>query len=271
MIAAVPARRSCPGTIEVLRLLISGVAILIETDSRELLAYLGRFFSPWIVSSARGHEAGCFSIRGAGDRPRLWLNTAFICEAKDWDALFGVLLHEIESIVIRQVRGVAVVHAGAAVFGKAGVLLPGSSRSGKTSLVREIIRQGGEYFSDEYALIDAQGAVHPFLRPLMVRGEKGVVPTPAREIEATIGSAPRIPTFNFFLQYDPRARFKICEIDQSTALLRLLAHTPHRMDQEPSPIPAFCAAARWARNFEGVRGEADEAAAAIAELAARNA
>ena len=53
------------------------------------------------------------------------------------------------------------------------ILLPGPTHAGKSTLVAELVRRGAPYFSDEYALIDADGRVHPYPRPLLLRDGSG--------------------------------------------------------------------------------------------------
>jgi hypothetical protein len=42
------------------------------------------------------------------------------------------------------------------------MVLPGKSFAGKTTLVAALVRAGAEYWSDEYAVLDANGDVHPY-------------------------------------------------------------------------------------------------------------
>src|SRR5436309_2710437 len=65
------------------------------------------------------------------------------------------------------------IHAGVVRIGDCGVLIPGSTHSGKTSFVAELVRHGAEYYSDEYAVVDADGLVHPFAKPLSIRRAGG--------------------------------------------------------------------------------------------------
>src|SRR5256714_4105627 len=65
------------------------------------------------------------------------------------------------------------VHAGAVGWRGRAVVLPGRSYSGKSTLVAELVRAGATYYSDEYAVLDARGRVHPFRRPLSMREEGG--------------------------------------------------------------------------------------------------
>ena len=65
------------------------------------------------------------------------------------------------------------VHAGVVGWRGQGILMPGRSFSGKTTLVAELIRAGADYYSDEYAVLDLAGCVHPYARPLAIRDQGG--------------------------------------------------------------------------------------------------
>ena len=47
-----------------------------------------------------------------------------------------------------------------------GIMLPGYSFAGKTTLVAEFVRAGALYYSDEYAVLDRDRFAHPYPRPL---------------------------------------------------------------------------------------------------------
>ena len=67
------------------------------------------------------------------------------------------------------------VHAG--VVGHLGraLVIPGVSFAGKTTLVRELVRAGAIYYSDEFAVIDVEGRIHPYAKPLSIREDGGYV------------------------------------------------------------------------------------------------
>jgi len=62
------------------------------------------------------------------------------------------------------------LHAGVVAWKDKGIVIPGSSFSGKTSLVAALIKKGALYYSDEYAVLDENGNVHPFPKMLSLRG-----------------------------------------------------------------------------------------------------
>jgi len=61
------------------------------------------------------------------------------------------------------------VHAGVVGWKGMAVVIPASSHTGKTTLVAALLGMGARYFSDEYAIIDQEGMIHPFARPLSIR------------------------------------------------------------------------------------------------------
>ena len=46
--------------------------------------------------------------------------------------------------------------------GGGALLLPGGSFTGKTTLVGALVRAGAVYYSDQYALLDEDGLIHPY-------------------------------------------------------------------------------------------------------------
>jgi len=60
-------------------------------------------------------------------------------------------------------------HAGVVGWNGRAILLPGKTLEGKTTLVTALMRAGAEYYSDEFAVVDRQGWVHPYPKPLGVR------------------------------------------------------------------------------------------------------
>jgi hypothetical protein len=62
------------------------------------------------------------------------------------------------------------LHAGAVEYRGKAIIIPAKSFAGKTTLTAEFARRGFEYYSDEYAVLDQNGLVHPFTKRLSMRG-----------------------------------------------------------------------------------------------------
>jgi hypothetical protein len=63
------------------------------------------------------------------------------------------------------------IHAGAVAWKGKGIIFPGDSFVGKSTLVAELIRNGANYLSDDYAIFDEDGRLYAFPRPLTIRSE----------------------------------------------------------------------------------------------------
>ena len=62
------------------------------------------------------------------------------------------------------------IHAGVVGIGEAAIRASlAASYAGKSTLVAELVARGATYYSDEYAAVDADGAIHPYPRPLSLR------------------------------------------------------------------------------------------------------
>lgn len=86
------------------------------------------------------------------------------------DAGFARFLNSmIRAHVAGKSRSWVFIHAGVVEWRGKALIVPGQSRHGKTTLVSELIRAGAGYMSDEFAILDERGLVHPFDRDLAVR------------------------------------------------------------------------------------------------------
>ena len=83
------------------------------------------------------------------------------------DVLIDYILWDVSARAVQEEHGFLALHAGAVAYRGSGVLLPGPSNSGKTTLSAALTRAGFDYLSDEVALIDpGDGRVHSFPRPM---------------------------------------------------------------------------------------------------------
>src|SRR3954452_6291040 len=60
--------------------------------------------------------------------------------------------------------GKVFIHAGVVRHGGHAIVIPGHSGAGKTTLTAALVRAGASYYSDEYAVLDDDGLVHPYPR-----------------------------------------------------------------------------------------------------------
>ena len=86
------------------------------------------------------------------------------------DVFYGLLDSKLRITVAEFTREKVFIHAGAVSYKGLGIVIPGKSFQGKTTLVAELIRKGALYYSDEYAVLDKDGLLHPFHKKLSMRG-----------------------------------------------------------------------------------------------------
>jgi hypothetical protein len=99
------------------------------------------------------------------------------------------------------------VHAGVVEWRGKAIVIPGRSHQGKTTLVSELIRIGARYMSDEFAILDSKGLVHPFDRDLAVRTspEIGMESLPPSEFGAEKRLEPIEAGMLLFTNFDESA------------------------------------------------------------------
>jgi hypothetical protein len=157
------------------------------------------------------------------------------------------------------------VHAGVVAWKGRAIVIPGLSFSGKTTLVKHLVQAGAKYYSDEYAVLDRRGWVHPYPRPLGLRrhdstrtekikvadlgGATGSLPLPVNLIVST--------TFKAGAVWRPR------KLSPGNGVLELLSHTVSARRRPGLALTSLKKVAANATFLKGVRGEAGETADAI--------
>ncbi|MFT3745243.1 MAG: hypothetical protein QM785_13230 [Pyrinomonadaceae bacterium] len=63
------------------------------------------------------------------------------------------------------------LHAGVVGWEGKAIVMPADSFQGKSTLTAELVKQGAEYYSDDFAIIDEDALVHPFPRRIAMRTE----------------------------------------------------------------------------------------------------
>jgi len=204
-----------------------------------------------------------------GDQLQLSVDDVDVASARNPLSLVVPLIRVLDEAVIQRLTAVHAVHAGTVLWGERALLLPGSTHAGKSSLVAELLRRGATYFSDEYALIDSEGLVHPYPRPLLLRnGSPEQFPVLPGELNAPIGNASAPIGWILALEYKPENTWEVAMIPQGEGVLTLLRNTPHVLAESPGLMRVFQRAIAGATCYAGRRAEAAHAVDEILELIA---
>lgn len=219
-----------------------------------------------LASTAYGLSVGLDVPTDEVDQARPWLPWWWRDEDTDpafvWHAHSAVaceqLVGELELWVAEHARGLIFVHAGVVYVDGFAVLLPGRSFSGKSTLVSALVDRGALYGSDEYAVISADGFVHPYPRPISLRDEDGSRPR-ITVPRSQIGRPGRV-SMVAHVAYRPEAEPDLRPIVASQSLLRLLDNTVAAQSRTEESLSALIEATKDASAVAGTRGSAEAAA-----------
>jgi hypothetical protein len=253
-----------------------GLRVGVRTNAPALLDRLGPHLPPGWRACASPVVDQVFSVwvdpaDGVARRPtRVYAGRRRRARTADLAHAFAVLESEIRQGVAAGAERRTFVHAGVVGWRGRAIVIPGRSRSGKTTLVAELVKAGALYLSDEFAVLDSRGRVHPFAKPLSIRGAGGCdTHAQARRAEELGGSCATRPLpvgLVVLAEHRLGATWQPERLTAGQAVLEMLAHTvPARLRPEASLASLERAVAR-ATVLKGERGEARE----VAELLLRS-
>lgn len=132
--------------------------------------------------------------------------------------------------------GKVFLHAGVIGWKGKALVLPGRSFFGKTTLVAALTKKGALYFSDEYAVLDEEGNVHPFPKMLSLRGIIDEYTQLDVSVEEVGGQAARrkLPVgMVLFAEYRADAVWNPQRLSVGAGIMELIPHTiPIRSNPE---------------------------------------
>jgi hypothetical protein len=158
---------------------------------------------------------------------------AAVCPFKDALDIFS---SHIRLAVAENAADRVFIHAGAVGFGDKALIMPASSRCGKTTLTAELVRRGGLYYSDEYAVLDADGLLHPFPKPLSIRGlssDDRQTDVHVESIGGKVAEQEISVAMVLFTEYQNNAVFRPKRLSSANGLMELIRKTiPIRTEPE---------------------------------------
>jgi hypothetical protein len=123
--------------------------------------------------SVNSDDGSTFNVRydvrdGVPARP---LDAAsYVASDVDIRLALGLLDTHLHSCVAFRAVDRFFISAGAVGYLDRMIVLPGPALSGKSTLVAALLRAGATYYSDEFAVLDEEGQVHPYSTPLRLQG-----------------------------------------------------------------------------------------------------
>jgi hypothetical protein len=254
-----------------------GVRVGVRTNNKDVLESLVEYLPPvWKPSAATAVDR-LYSLIVGGEGQRagirrfnlLYADAERIARSVELDEVLDVfegnLHHHIAEMAHRRVF----IHAGVVGWKGQAILIPGRSFSGKTSLVAELVKAGATYYSDEYAVLDSSGKVHPFSRPLAIREGDGPRQTKYRveELGGHAGHKPLPVGLVVVSQYKAGGKWRPRQLSAGQGALALLDNTVSIRRQPGFAFDVVQPLASNAAFLKSDRGESGEVVKYILERA----
>lgn len=184
---------------------------------------------------------------------------------------FDTLESEMQLRVGEYARERVFVHAGVVGWKGRAIMIPGKSMNGKSTLVAALLKAGATYYSDEYAVLDERGHVHPYARRLALRQPNGQ-PTrrcSAADLDSAVGTKPLPVALVALVRYRSGAAWQPQALSTGKAVLELIPNTLPTQRRPEQALTALNQVARHAVTLKGWRGAAEETAARLLQMMER--
>ncbi|HKC63344.1 MAG TPA: hypothetical protein VKB86_06890 [Pyrinomonadaceae bacterium] len=190
----------------------------------------------------------------------LYSDAARISRSLNLDEVLERFEDDLKLFVAETTRRRVFVHAGVVGWNGKAIVIPGRSFTGKTTLVAELVRQGATYYSDEYAVLDERGCVHPYLRPLSIRDSVSgkVQRVNADKLGGVHGRKPLPVGLVVVSNYREGARWRPRKLSAGQGALAMFANTVPARRRPEAALSVFREIVPHAQILKGVRGEARE-------------
>lgn len=245
-----------------------GVRLDIEVQDESLMPAVEQILPPGWTVLEEFPEDGHFTVssNGAGTYDVLAEETP-LATGVPADVAIHVLDAQMRGRIAFLARDRIFIHAAVAGVNGRVVLMPAPSFSGKSALVAALVKAGATYYSDEFAVLDDHGRVHPYAKPLSLRGGEARYGD-VHSVEALGGIAADGPAEAGMIvvtKYVPGGRWVPVRKEPGIGALALLANAVPARDRPQQATQAIARAAEGCIVLEGDRGDADETAKLLLE------
>lgn len=183
----------------------------------------------------------------------------------DLNETLDTLESRIRLYVAERARRRIFIHAGVVGWRGRAIVVPGSSMSGKSTLIAELVRAGATYYSDEFAVLDERGRVHPFAKPLSLRrdGEFRQENFAVEALGGRAGVKPLPVGLVLSAAYKPGAKWRPKRLSSGQGALALLSHVVAARTEPARALAYLERVVGSAPVMAGRRGEASDFARRI--------
>ena len=236
-----------------------GVRTVVIARPPELLDSVRPFLPPgWQPCSSSSVEAR-FEILTASDGTyAITIAGNVIHERLELDMALAILDSRIRAHLGVNSPHTVFIHAGAVEHRGRILVLPGRSFAGKTTMVRALVGAGATYYSDEFAVLDEDGLVHPYAKPLSVRdGGRMQTEHQLDSLGWVAGEQPLALSLVAVVTYRQGAVWQPNRLSAGEGAMALLANAVPARERPEQVIRTISRAVEGATVIEGERGEAE--------------
>ena len=194
---------------------------------------------------------------------RVYAGRDLVAEARGLTDAAGALAAHAERFVAERAPDHLFVHAGVVGWEGRAIVMPGASFAGKTTLVQAWLEAGATYYSDEFAVLDRAGRVHPFARPLAIRDGALTHRVPVAALGAETGTTPLPVGLVLVTSFRGGTRWRPRRLTAAPALLALMRHTVAARGNPMHSMPILKQAVTGGTSLAGLRGEARTLVSAV--------
>lgn len=160
------------------------------------------------------------------------------------------------------------IHAGVVAWKGKAAIFPGRSHAGKTHLTAALIAAGADYVSDEHAILDRDGMLHPWPKSLSVRDgvTKRQRDVPPSEFGARVAEAPMPVALILAARFVPLAHWNPLPLSSTEGALELMNNAVAARRYPDAVMHAVSAVGAKARAFKTDRPDAARVVPQILEM-----
>lgn len=245
-----------------------GARIGIHLNDETLTEWLGGCVPDRMTFDSSRDVDASISVTASSRNPARKEQFAFVCGdgynaagSQNLEELAADFESQLRFLIAKFARDAAFVHAGVVGWKGRALVIPGSSRSGKSSLVAALIKSGADYISDEHAILDGEGRVLPWCKPISIRGaaQSRQKQVPHSAFGARFVTEPVPVAIVLETRYRPRARWRPAPLTASEIALAMMGHAVAAQLRPEPVMHALTIAAKRARGFRTDRPDVGRA------------
>ncbi len=246
-----------------------GVKITFQTNSIEMFENVKKVLPfGWkeVVYDSQSFVFSFWKRSTSLRKDRLYRQNILFVEGTDDLGIAEIIKSQMRLVVGEFSKDFVFIHSSAVVWNGKAILFPATSFAGKTTIAKEFIKLGGLYLSDEFAVLDENGLICPFAKPLSIRGEIDEFTQIDKKVEELGGKSAegKFPVkLIIFTEYKNTAKFRLNKLTAGNGVLEILKHTLSTRQNPKFTLKVLNLTTKRAIIAKSKRGEASEFAKTV--------